>query len=998
MNRRFFSAAVALSLAMASAYPQIKSTDPQGYFISGVAMFDDANYTGCIDRLSHVVNSPVARPDLVEQARYYIALSSLRQGNVNASDLLEAFVSDYPASPLRGKALIALADYYYDLGEWNEAIVRFSKVDGATLDPESRDEFDYHRAYCMLMSGRDAEAAPIFNALMSSRTLSNEATFYTAYILYREEKFADALSTFKKVKVMADGPTASTDYYLCQLYYRQGDYGRAYTTAAKLVANGGNVDSEYLIEAMRIAGESAYSTDKMSQAVDYLTKYSRLAHDPQPSALYILGLSQYRLGQYENAVSTLRPVLAENNEMGQSAALLTGQAYVGLGEYSKAVAAFEKSYRMNEDRSISETALYNYALARMQGGKMPFSSSVTIVKRFLSEFPDSPYASTMREYLVAGYMTDNNYEAALAGIEEISRPSDALLDAKQQILYTLGTRDLAASHPEVALTRFRQAKALGNRVPQIYNEIDLWIGECLYKEGEYAKAADSYRAYLNGGNSRANAPLARYDLGYALFGEKNFTAAYNAFDSFTKNPGNATSLMKADALNRMADCLYYQSEFNRAAVLYERAYQADPAAGDYALFQQAVMKGLRRDHNAKIEGLQTMMDRFPESALVPSALLETAESWQELGNTGKVIETYKILTARYPSTAQGRQGQLLLAITYLNSNRSDEAADVYRKVITDYPSSEEARIAADDLKRIAADNGTLAEFASFMRSVPDAPEIDSSEIEKMAFESAEKEFEKSGRTRRLEAFVKEYQTGPYTPSALLYIARSHDRGGNYSDAMATATDIITRFPHSSVAEEAYLIKASGENALDMTREAFETYSQLASQASSSVTVNAARLGMMRTARDLGEAEAALNAADQLLSSSTVGSNEREEVTFSRGVALEQLGRSAEACEAWKELAADPSTLYGAKSAFYLAQHYFNNENLAESRREAEALVEANPPHNYWLARTFILLSDINRAEGNKFEADEYLRSLRENYPGSEPDIFTMIDSRLDSNK
>lgn len=998
MNRRLITAAVALSLAMAPAYSQIKSTDPQGDFLRGVSMFDDSNYAGCIDRLSKVVNSPVALPSQVEQARYYIALSALHQGNVNALDLLESFVADYPASPLRGKALVALGDYYYDGGEWSEAMLRYAKVDPATLDPESRDEFDYHRAYCMLMNDRQDEAAPIFNALMSSRTLSNEATFYTAYILYREEKFADALSMFKKVKVMPDGPTASTDYYLCQLYYRQGDYARAYTTATRLIANGGNVDSDYLVEAMRIAGESAYSTDKMDKAVEYLTKYRRLTTEPQPSALYILGLSQYRLGQYENAVSTLAPVLAQDNEMGQSAALLTGQAYVRLGDYTKAVPAFEKAYRMNEDRSISETALYNYALARMQGGRMPFSSSVGIVKRFLTEFPDSPYASTMREYLVTGYMTDNNYEAALAGIDEIARPTEALLDAKQQILYTLGTRDLAAAHTDVALSRFRQAKALGNRVPQIYNEIDLWIGECLYKEGEYAKAADSYRAYLNGGNSRPNAPLARYDLGYALFGEKNFNAAYKAFDSFTSNPGNATSLMKADALNRMADCLYYQSEFTRAAVLYERAYQADPAAGDYALFQQAIMKGLRRDHNAKIEGLQTMMDRFPQSALVPSALLETAESWQELGNTGKVIETYKTLALRYPSTAQGRQGQLLLAITYLNNNRRDEAADVYRKVITDYPSSEEARIAADDLKRIAADNGTLAEFAAFMRSVPDAPEIDSSEIEKMAFESAEKEFEKSGRTRRLQAFVKEYQSGPYTPTALLYIARSHERGGNYTDAVATAADIIDRFPHSGVAEEAYLIKASGENALDMTREAFATYSQLESQASSSVTVNAARLGMMRTARDLGEAGAALDAADRLLASSTVGANEREEISFSRGVALEQLGRSAEACQAWKELAADPSTLYGAKSAFYLAQHYFNNDNLKESRSEAEALVEANPPHNYWLARTFILLSDINRAEGNTFEADEYLRSLRENYPGTEPDIFTMIDARLDSNK
>ena len=58
------------------------------------------------------------------------------------------------------------------------------------------------------------------------------------------------------------------------------------------------------------------------------------------------------------------------------------------------------------------------------------------------------------------------------------------------------------------------------------------------------------------------------------------------------------------------------------------------------------------------------------------------------------------------------------------------------------------------------------------------------------------------------------------------------------------------------------------------------------------------------------------------------------------------------------------------------------------------LIDANPPHDYWLARGFILLSDVLRRKGSEFVADEYLRSLRQNYPGNESDIFRMIDERL----
>ena len=58
------------------------------------------------------------------------------------------------------------------------------------------------------------------------------------------------------------------------------------------------------------------------------------------------------------------------------------------------------------------------------------------------------------------------------------------------------------------------------------------------------------------------------------------------------------------------------------------------------------------------------------------------------------------------------------------------------------------------------------------------------------------------------------------------------------------------------------------------------------------------------------------------------------------------------------------------------------------------LIDANPPHDYWLARGFILLSDLLRRKGDTFEADEYLLSLKQNYPGNEADIFRMIDDRL----
>ena len=62
---------------------------------------------------------------------------------------------------------------------------------------------------------------------------------------------------------------------------------------------------------------------------------------------------------------------------------------------------------------------------------------------------------------------------------------------------------------------------------------------------------------------------------------------------------------------------------------------------------------------------------------------------------------------------------------------------------------------------------------------------------------------------------------------------------------------------------------------------------------------------------------------------------------------------------------------------------------------ADKLINAGTSHNYWLARAFIVLSDALRRQGKVFEADEYLKSLRNNYPGADDDIQQMVSERLD---
>lgn len=978
---------------MMTAASQVNSQSAEGYLTRAELMLRDSNYAGCIDQVGRARRLSLDTEG-VRRADYMQAMAAAELGRAEAQELLENFLTTYPAAPERYVAQMGLAGLLYDRGDYASALKRYRSIPYDGLDSEKKAEYCEKSGYCLLKLGDYDEALRQFDRLSVNRSKANTARFYQGYVAYAKGDYERAAELFKKVNTES-APGNMADYYLSQIYFARGDYGKALTMSRKLLKNAGGAEPEFVAEAERIAGESLYHQGNDSQAIEHLKRYVAANPEGLPSAYYILGMSEYRSGDYAEAINCFSRVTGQENAMGQSAYLFIGQSYLKEGNVDAATLALTQALRKDYDPEVSETAFYNYGVAKTRGGRVPFGSSVTTFEEFLQKYPKSQYAPKVQEYVVTGYLTDNDYERALSSIMRIGNPSEVTLAAKQQVLYTLGSRDLAAGNVDRALTRLREAKSLGALNADVYRECDLWIGEALYRKGDYSGAAKSYQNYLNGlPKTAANRPLALYDLGYARFGAKRFDDALIDFNRYLNAPGNTEVSMRADAHNRLGDCHYYASDFARAAAEYDKAYKLAPTTGDYALYQKALMRGLSRDHNGKVAGMQKMMEEFPKSGLVPSALLEMAESYGELGDKDRALSTYKKLVADYPSTVQCRQGYLLLAITYMDRGNRDKAVESYKTVLKNYPSSEEARVAADDLKRIYSDMGRLDEFAQYVNTIPGAPRLEAAEVERLTFQSAEKEYTSGGGAKRLEQYVNRFPQGADVATALQYLAEDAAGRGDDKKALAFATRIVEEYPDSRAIESALAIKGDVEYKQGKGEMALSTYRQLEQRASSATSLNQARLGVLKASRDLNRHKDVVEQANELLGSSTVSGGEKEDVTFARGYAYMQLGESAKAVKDFESLATDLDKLNGAKSAYYLGQLYYDEGKLKKARKAIERLVEANPPHHYWLARGFIVLSDINRKEGNSFEADEYLKTLKENYPGSESDIFEMIESRL----
>lgn len=107
-----------------------------------------------------------------------------------------------------------------------------------------------------------------------------------------------------------------------------------------------------------------------------------------------------------------------------------------------------------------------------------------------------------------------------------------------------------------------------------------------------------------------------------------------------------------------------------------------------------------------------------------------------------------------------------------------------------------------------------------------------------------------------------------------------------------------------------------------------------------------------------------------------------------------MGKDESAVKDLNSLAADTRTKEGAEAKYLLAQLQFDKEKFEECEETIMDYINESTPHAYWLARSFILLSDLYSTQGKKLEAKQYLLSLQNNYEGDD-DIADMINRRLE---
>lgn len=986
------------SLQVVSQDRTIPNTDEKN-FQEAVLLFENGDYKMAermLDLWSSSGLSNKTNQSRIHERDFMMAVILSELDFVNAQFILEEFIKKYPRSVWMNRIVALMGSACFNQGDFEEALVWFDLSKPEQLSQKECARMILHQAVSLIKTGKVSQGYVLLSALsLMGDDYSEDIIYYKAYSDYSEGRLEAAAYAFRQSLGYPRFSELST-LYLSEISLRNGEYSEAANMVNSLLEL--NTEPSMRAEAQRILGESFSGLGRFSEAEEALLAYERGTVSPQRSAIYQLGMSKYQNKDFSGAIEYLQRVTFESDELAQYAYLHIALCALELNDKTKARLAFEQASSIKGSQSVREQALYNLALCVHETSYSPFAESVTVFEKFLNEFPASMYTDNVNSYLVDVYMSTNSYQAALSSIGKIRNPGSSILEAKQQLLYRKGVELYAGSRYDEVVEFMSGAIDLGTYNKQTAADSYFWRAESFYRQEQYTKAASDYYQYLALTSNKGGGywGLSMYGLGYVAYQQKNYSKAISEWSQFLRlaDTGQMSKSVLSDTYARIGDCYFYDRRYNQAFDYYSRSVDTNFPSGDYPLYQMGLVQGLRKNYAGKIDILSRLAREYPRSVFVVSALYEQGRAYQQLERSDEAIQTFQRIVNDYPSSDLARKSSAEIALILYQKDQFEEAIRAYKRVIDQYPGSDESRLALRDLRSIYVEIGNVQEFLSYSSQIQGAVPLNIDEKDSLTYTAAERSFsrgDKKSAKNNFSQYLELFPQGAFSANAYYYLGLLCQEENDYENALDYYL-IASEYEHSRFSEEALDRAASLAYAVGDFETSFRSYVKLSQKVVSGDRATSSSLGALRSADKLGRNQDVIQYADRL-SQTSLKEAEQTEIRYYRAKALINENRFDQAVADLTVLKGDTRSLFGAESHYLLSQLYYDSGQMGKAEANILSFISEGTPHSYWLARSFVLLSDVYISQGKSIEARQYLLSLRQNYTEKD-DISAMISERL----
>lgn len=968
-------------------------SNPQFSYDLAIDLYSKAKYGSALAIFDGLATGE--NPLIQSGSEYYAALCSAQLLHPDATARFEKFISTHPQNARVNEAFFELGKLQVTNKDYTAALENFVKIDKFELTTEQQQELNFKSGYAYLKTDNLKKARENFSSIIEKpNKYYAPANYYYAHIAYSEKNYETALKHFERVS-NDDTFKEVVNYYIVQIYSLQGRYDELLTKALPLLEQG---TDKRKAEIARLAGDAYFHKNEPKNALKYFGQYL----DTKPSSIsaadnYEIGIANYQTGNYQSAVKYLQAAATNQDTLAQNAFYHLGDCYLKTNQKRFAFNAFNSAYKIKADSAITEDALFNYAKLAVELSYNPYNEAVNAIQEYLNRYPQSPRRDEGYGYLADLYLLTKNYKDAFISIQQVKKRNSRLDAAYQRIAYYRGIELFNESDFDGAIKLFKDANELTSD-KSIKALSWFWTGEAFYNTARWDKAIDAYnKMQVSPGSAQlAETNQANYSTGYCYFKKKDYDKAASAFRKYISGSPSESALA-ADANLRLGDCFFMKKDFGTADDYYQKAASAKATDADYALFQSGMSKGVQGNLNDKIGTLKNMLRLYPRSAYSDDALYEIGLAYNVLNRDNDALEYYQQVVRDQPKSPFVKKSLLKSGLIYYNQNRDQEALTVLKRVATEYPGTPESKEAMASIKSIYVEMNQVDEYVDFAKKVPQA-DISRSEQDSLTYTAAENQYMNGNCEKATDGFnkyINKFPEGAFALQAYFYRSECQFRAKQFDQALKGYEYIVgkprSRFTSNAAARAAY-INHSNNN----YEAALNDYYILEESADQPTTVRDAVTGQMQCNYALKKYGQAIQSAQRLLTFEKLPENTVSEAHLVIGRSAYALSNLELARKEFEETVKISKNVMAAEAKYMLAQIQFDTNKPDDCEKTIFALSENYASYDYWVAKGFLLLSDVYVKKGNFFQAKQTLQSIIDNYNGN--DLIDIAKQKLDAIK
>ena len=916
-------------------------------------------------------------PIVTQELNYYTIASALMQDEGRAEQEALDYINLTKNNARVEMMSFQLAEFYFRQNRFTDAVGLYEQANIANLNNREVADMKFHQGYSYFTMQRFAQAKPLLDAIRQVKDDPNyiDANYYYGFIAFRDRNYNEALRSFRVVENEPDYE-AIVPYYIAQIYYVQGKKDEAVAYAESKMKQGKT--QYYDLELKQLLGHALFEKKDYAKAATYLGDYVNRSTKVRREDLYEASYAYYQTGQYAKAIEGFKQLSGKEDSLSQHAMYLLGDSYLKTGQKPNARNAFLFSSSNNSNQVQQEISRFNYAKLSYELGYQ--DEALKGFRTFLNDYPNSEYRDEATELLVGALANTNNYKDALALLESIQSPTPTVKRLLPQILYGRATELINDG-------RLAEANALLDRSLKDPNNasvlplVNFWKGELAYRNNQIDDAIRYYHAYLNAGapvSGEANERNVKYNLGYTYYRKENYPVAKTYFEPLATNVSLSSDPLTQDAYVRTADVYYMNRNYPQARTMYENVIRYSWPAEDYATFQKAMIAGINNGTD-KINLLNTMIRKFPQSSLIGDANMEIADTYLAGERFGEALPYLSAIIKATGNNSLKPQAYLKSGIAQYNLHSNDAAIAQYKALLANYPNSPEAEDALDNLRTIYIELGRPNEYADVARQA--GKPISANTEDSLTFAAAQLQYENGNTAAALESFnsyLQRFPNGSGSTQAYFNRAEIYNTRKDWNNAMSNYAEVAVRAPNT-YAERA-ILQAARISFFELKKyaEAERYYAQLKQITATQENRLEAMRGLLRSQYQQQKWSDAVANARDLIAQKSSSADDKALANMAIGKSSQIGGEYDVALNAFKQVVAVNKGALAAEARYEIANTWFITNRLADAEKAGFEVINKSGSYDWWVTKAYILLGDIYLKQKDYFNAKATFQSVVDN--------------------